>query len=61
MRVRLVELPGIEPRWRIEVRRWFWPFWIDCGYQDYNMLKNAQEQYMQVVANRGPKIVVAET
>jgi hypothetical protein len=60
MRVRLVEMPGVHPHWRIEIRRWF-QWWHDAGFQDYDELKDAQDKYMIVVANRGPKIVVAQT
>lgn len=61
MRIRLVEMPGLTQSWRIEVRRWFWPFWHDARFPDYEDLKQAQHKYMQVVANCGPKIVVAQT
>lgn len=62
---RLIEFPkqGVKT-YRIEYRARFlgvWRKWKDMGFPDYDDLKEAQAQYMQVVANSGPIIVLAET
>lgn len=60
-KVRLVKIPS---GYRIEVRRRIFGFWtsrwVDGGREDFDSLKEAQEAFILFVANRGPRIVIAE-
>lgn len=59
-RWRMIKFQKVShPVFRLEHRRYWWPFWCDMGFPDFNSEQSATEQFMAVVANRGAIVVVA--
>jgi hypothetical protein len=47
-------------KFRTQCKYWWWPWWVFVGGSETDNLKDAQEAYVIIIANRGGTTVLAK-